>query len=99
MGRKNTKIYHAAIYVRISKEDGDVSSAVKAESNSISNQKRLIRDFLKDRKDIIVVSERVDDGYSGSSFERPSFQLMLEDIKKGIVDCVVVKDLSRFCSF
>lgn len=96
MGRKNTKIYHAAIYVRISKEDGDVSSAVKAESNSISNQKRLIRDFLKDKKDIIVVSERVDDGYSGSSFERPSFQLMLEDIKKGIVDCVVVKDLSRF---
>ena len=96
MGRKNTKIYHAAIYVRISKEDGDVSSAVKAESNSISNQKRLIRDFLKDKKDIIVVSERVDDGYSGSSFERPSFQLMLEDIKKGVVDCVVVKDLSRF---
>jgi len=96
MGKKHTKIYHAAIYVRLSKEDGDVSNAVKAESNSISNQKRLIRDFLKDKKDIVVVSERVDDGYSGSSFERPSFQLMLEDIKKGIVDCVVVKDLSRF---
>lgn len=96
MGKKSTKIYHAAIYVRLSKEDGDVSNAVKAESNSISNQKRLIRDFLKDKKDIIVVSERVDDGYSGSSFERPSFQLMMEDIKKGIVDCVVVKDLSRF---
>ncbi|GFI50598.1 hypothetical protein IMSAGC020_01807 [Lachnospiraceae bacterium] len=43
-----------------------------------------------------MVSERVDDGYSGSSFERPSFKLMLEDIKKGVVDCVVVKDLSRF---
>ena len=90
------KIYHAAIYVRLSKEDGDVAGASKAESNSISNQKELIRDFLKDKEDIVVVSERVDDGYSGSSFERPSFKLMLEDIKKGVVDCVVVKDLSRF---
>ena len=90
------KIYHAAIYVRLSKEDGDVAGASKAESNSISNQKELIRNFLKDKEDIVVVSERVDDGYSGSSFERPSFKLMMEDIKKGVVDCVVVKDLSRF---
>ena len=90
------KIYHAAIYVRLSKEDGDVAGASKAESNSISNQRELIRDFLKDKKDIVVVSERVDDGYSGSSFERPGFQQMLEDIRKGVVDCVVVKDLSRF---
>ena len=90
------KIYHAAIYVRLSKEDGDVAGASKAESNSISNQKELIRNFLKDKEDIVVVSERVDDGYSGSSFERPGFQQMLEDIRKGVVDCVVVKDLSRF---
>lgn len=90
------KIYHAAIYVRLSKEDGDVATAGKRESNSISNQKNLIKNFLKDKKDIVVVSERVDDGYSGSNFERPAFQMMLEDIKKGIVDCVVVKDLSRF---
>lgn len=90
------KIYHAAIYVRLSKEDGDVATAGKRESNSISNQKDLIKNFLKDKKDIVVVSERVDDGYSGSNFERPAFQMMLEDIKKGVVDCVVVKDLSRF---
>ncbi len=90
------QIYHAAIYVRLSKEDGDAKDAKKAESNSISNQKNLIKDFLKDKEDIVVVSERVDDGYSGSNFERPAFQLMLEDIKKGIVDCVIVKDLSRF---
>nr|WP_330363409.1 hypothetical protein [Blautia wexlerae] len=44
------KIYHAAIYVRLSKEDGDVSSSAKLESNSISNQKALILDFLKDKK-------------------------------------------------
>ena len=90
------KIYHAAIYVRLSKEDGDAGNAAKAESNSISNQKNLIKDFLKGKEDIVVVSERVDDGYSGSSFERPAFQMMLEDIKKGAIDCVVVKDLSRF---
>ena len=96
MSNKIKKIYHAAIYVRLSKEDGDVANAAKAESNSISNQKNLIRDFLKDKEDIVIVSERVDDGYSGSNFERPAFKLMLEDIKKGIVDCVVVKDLSRF---
>ncbi len=90
------KIYHAAIYVRLSKEDGDISSSAKLESNSISNQKALILDFLKDKKDIEVVSVRVDDGYSGSNFDRPAFQAMLEDIRRGIVDCVVVKDLSRF---
>ena len=96
MGKTVDRIYHAAIYVRLSKEDGDVASAAKAESNSISNQKNLIKDFLKDKDDIIVVSARVDDGYSGSNFERPGFQMMLEDIKRGKVDCVVVKDLSRF---
>ena len=38
----------------------------------------------------------MDDGYSGSNFDRPSFQTMMEDIKRGVIDCVVVKDLSRF---
>ena len=66
--RQFKRFYHVAIYVRLSKEDGDVAGACKAESNSISNQKELIRDFLKDKEDIVVVSERVDDGYSGSSF-------------------------------
>lgn len=92
----NNHIFKAAIYVRLSKEDGDVSGVSKSESNSISNQKELIRDFLKDKSNIKVVSERVDDGFSGVNFERPAFQLMLEDIRQGKVDCVVVKDLSRF---
>ena len=89
--RNIKKIYHAAIYVRLSKEDGDIVSANKRESNSISNQKDLIKNFLKDKKDIVVVSERVDDGYSGSNFERPAFQMMLEDIRRGVVDCVVLE--------
>ena len=89
-------IYKAAIYVRLSKEDGDVADAKKAESNSISNQKSLILNFLKDKKDIQVVSVREDDGYSGSNFDRPGFQMMMQDVKDGKVDCIVVKDLSRF---
>ena len=96
MGKTADRIYHAAIYVRLSKEDGDVASAAKAESNSISNQKNLIRDFLKDKDDIIVVSERVDDGYSGSNFQRPAFQRMMDDAKCGEIGCIIVKDFSRF---
>ena len=51
---------------------------------------------LQTKKDIRIVKEYVDDGYSGSNFDRPSFQTMMEDIKRGVIDCVVVKDLSRF---
>ena len=96
MSKVKKKIYKAAIYVRLSKEDGDVVNSSKIESNSISNQKKLIGEFLKNKKNIKVVSERVDDGYSGSNFDRPAFKMMIDDIKKGVIDCVVVKDLSRF---
>lgn len=54
------KIYHAAIYVRLSKEDGAVASHEKAESNSIANQKSLIREFLKSKNDIVIEQEYVD---------------------------------------
>ncbi|MCD7882946.1 MAG: recombinase family protein [Lachnospiraceae bacterium] len=91
-----TKTFHAAIYLRLSKEDGDVASGNKQESNSISNQKELILDFLKTKPEISVVSIRTDDGYSGVNFDRPEFQRMMEDVRKGVVDCIVVKDLSRF---
>lgn len=93
---KARRIYKAAIYVRLSKEDGDAKDAKKAESNSISNQKSLILNFLKDKKDIEVVSVREDNGYSGATFERPAFQLMMQDVQDGLVYCIVVKDLSRF---
>lgn len=85
------KVYRAAIYVRLSKEDGD-----KVESDSIGNQKDLIQDYLKDKADIEICSVRVDDGFSGANFDRPAFKLMLEDIRTGKIDCVIVKDLSRF---
>ncbi len=85
------KLYRAAMYLRLSKEDGD-----KAESDSIANQKEYIRGFLKEKTDIVLCEERIDDGYSGVHFERPAFQLMLEDIKAGRINCIIVKDLSRF---
>ncbi|MEF9922523.1 MAG: recombinase family protein [Lachnospiraceae bacterium] len=87
----NTTVYHADFYLRLSREDGD-----KEESDSIVNQKELIREFLKSRPDICIHKIRVDDGYSGVNFERPAFQEMLSDIREGKTDCVVVKDLSRF---
>ncbi|TCX53572.1 recombinase family protein [Dehalobacter sp. 14DCB1] len=88
---KGEKIYNAAIYVRLSKDDGD-----KEESDSISNQKELIKDYLKSKSDVQIVSAHVDDGFSGVDFNRPAFLEMMEEIKTGKVNCVVVKDLSRF---
>lgn len=92
----NSKIYQAAIYLRLSREDGDVVEGSKLVSNSISNQKSLIMDFLKSHTEIEVYSVYTDDGYSGVNFERLNFQHMLKDIRKGTINCVIVKDLSRF---
>ena len=81
----------SCIYTRLSRDDGD-----KPESDSIANQRALIRDYLKQHKEITIVSEHSDDGYSGVNFERPGFAEMMDEIREGKVDCVVVKDLSRF---
>ena len=83
--------YRACIYTRLSRDDGD-----KPESDSIANQRALIRDYLKQHKEITIVSDHSDDGYSGVNFERPGFAEMMDEIREGKVDCVVVKDLSRF---
>lgn len=87
----SNKIYKAAVYVRLSKDDRD-----KIESNSIINQKTIIYEYLKSKSDIIVVSERVDDGYSGTNFDRPAFKEMMKDVENGKINCIIVKDLSRF---
>ena len=84
------KNWKAALYARLSKEDGD-----KGESDSILNQKQLLQEYIVNESDIQFVDFYIDDGFSGTNFERPSFNKMLEDIKKGKIDCVVVKDLSR----
>ena len=96
MENTNPTQYLASAYVRLSKEDMVSASGPRSESNSISNQKRLILDFLKDKTDIKLVSIREDDGYTGTDYDRPDFQRMMDDIRAGVVNCVIVKDLSRF---
>ena len=86
------KKYKACIYARLSKDDGDD----KAESNSISNQKALVRDYLNNFSDIEIVAEKVDDGYSGVSFDRPAFNEMMEMVRNGEINLIACKDLSRF---
>ena len=85
------KKYKAVIYLRLSKEDGD-----KEESYSISNQRDLAMDFIGRHPDISFIGEMTDDGYTGSNFQRPAFQKMIDKISRGEINCVIVKDLSRF---
>lgn len=87
----NNQIYRAAMYLRLSREDGD-----KSESDSIANQRALIHEYLKTQPNLCCVDEFVDDGYSGVNFQRPAFSRMYEDLKSGAVNCIVMKDLSRF---
>lgn len=82
--------YAGCDYLRLSRDDGD-----KAESDSIHNQRELINDFLAKHPEIKKVQEYVDDGYSGTNFDRPNFKRMMAEIEKGRIDCVIVKDLSR----
>ena len=87
--------YKIAMYTRLSKED---KKQVKIESESIVNQKNLIKNFINNNDELIgseVVSYS-DDGYVGSNFERPAIKQLLEDARKGKIDCIIVKDLSRF---
>lgn len=85
------KVYRTAIYLRLSREDGD-----KAESDSIKNQRLLLKEYIKGHKEFKFMDEYVDDGFSGSNFERPAFQRMYADLQSGAINCVLLKDLSRF---
>ena len=85
------RIWNVAAYTRLSHEDGD-----KEESNSIGSQREMIREFIRNRPDMVITREYVDDGFSGVNFERPGFKQMMEDLQAKRVDCIVCKDLSRF---
>lgn len=87
----NQKKFSVAVYLRLSREDGD-----KTESDSIANQRLLIENYLSDKPSLQFFREYVDDGYNGSNFERPGFIKMMEDVKRQKVNCIIVKDLSRF---
>ena len=87
-----------AVYIRLSWEDNDVDGSIKAESNSVSAQRMLINEFIKKQDEFTncPVVEYVDDGYSGTNFNRPGFQRMVEDAKAGRIKSIVIKDFSRF---
>ena len=89
------KTYDAAIYLRLSQEDGDISISDKNESNSISTQRDLIHAYIKKRPDISYVIEFCDDGYTGTNFDRPGFEAMMEAVREKRINCIIVKDLSR----
>lgn len=85
-----------AFYLRLSESDGDIGEDGKDESNSIENQRLLLNDFVESNEEMYgKIREYVDDGYSGTNFERPAFKRMLEDAKKGLIQILLVKDLSR----
>lgn len=83
--------YRCAAYLRLSRSDGD-----QQESNSIKNQRALLNDYLGKHPELHKVDEYVDDGYSGTNFERPDFKRMMQDIENRKINCIIVKDLSRF---
>lgn len=87
---KKAAMLLAGVYTRLSIEDED-----DEEQNSIGNQKKIALDYLKDKEDIAVTEYYVDNGYTGMNFNRPDFQRMMNDLRSGKINCVIVKDISR----
>lgn len=83
--------FKVAGYIRLSKED-----KIKDESNSVTNQKLIIASYIKKNEDLELFKFYIDDGYSGTTFDRPEYKRMIKDIVEGKVNTIIVKDLSRF---
>ena len=92
---KEQKHFYAAMYLRLSREEKEPESG-KTESNSIRSQRDMIRSYIRKQDNMEIYDIYVDDGFSGTDFDRPEFRRMMEDIEAGNVNCVIVKDLSRF---
>ena len=84
------KKWNIAAYLRLSSDDGD-----KAESNSIGNQRSIVKQYINSNKLSSSIKYYIDDGYSGTTFDRPDFKKMVDDIKDNKINCIIVKDLSR----
>ena len=82
-------IYNTALYLRLSRDDNN-----EGDSNSIQTQRLMLHDYAQTHG-FNVVSEYVDDGWSGTNYDRPGFQRMIDDIEDGKINCVITKDLSR----
>lgn len=88
---EKTNTWNTALYIRLSRMDGD-----NLESDSVVNQRRLLNDYIDEHEELLSVEEFIDDDWTGTNFERPAFQRMMQEIQKGNINCVIVKDLSRF---
>ncbi len=82
--------FRTALYERLSVEDNG-----KADSESLENQDRLLRDFIKERPFLDLKDVYVDNGHSGTTFDRPEFMRLMDDVRSGEIDCIIVKDFSR----
>lgn len=83
--------WRVGLYIRISREDGD-----RIESESIASQRALLQRFAEERPDMQLFDCYTDDGFSGTDFNRPDFQRMIKDAANKKINCIIVKDLSRF---
>ena len=81
--------FNTALYIRLSVEDGH------GRSNSIENQQLILNDYVSDKPEFRILDTFIDNGLTGTNFDRPSFKRMLSDIESGKINCVIVKDLSR----
>lgn len=90
ISNQKTKSFRVGLYIRLSREDGD-----KEESSSVTNQREILKRYVSEQENFFIVKEYVDDGYTGTNFDRPGFKQMIEDIEAGIIDTVITKDLSR----
>lgn len=86
----NESTYRVGNYLRLS-VDSDYTG-----SDSLENQRQLAKEYVDRFSDLVIVKEYIDDGKSGTNFDRPEFVKMITDIKQGVINCVIVKDLSRF---
>ena len=91
VNKEERNIWKVGIYCRLSSDDGD-----NAESDSITNQKEIIEYFLKKEENIEIIDYYQDDGYSGTTFNRPDFKRMFNALVNGDINTIIVKDLSRF---
>ena len=88
--QEEQNIYQTAGYIRLSIEDSG-----KTDGYSLENQEKLVRDYIADQQDMRLYRLYIDNGATGTVFERPAFDEMMQDMKDGKINCIVVKDLSR----
>lgn len=90
--------YVIALYLRVSIEDKKIKNEAQGESHSITSQRELLLEFIQQRKEFFQckIIELCDDGYSGVNFQRPGIQKLLQMTKEGAIQCILVKDFSRF---